>query len=105
MKAYKLLRVRRTDGSLGPLFINKTQRIPVGVWIQAEDHPTPGYQHRPGWHCCVRPVAPHLSPKGRVWYEVQIDGVTEHRRPERQGGLWYLAERMMVVKEVKRTYV
>lgn len=39
MKAYKLLRVRR-DGSLGPLFINKQQKIIVGNWMEAEDHPT-----------------------------------------------------------------
>lgn len=57
--AYKLFR-RRGDGSLGPLFINKRQRIPLGEWLQAEDHPTKGYAHRPGWHCGVAPSAPHL---------------------------------------------
>lgn len=38
MRAYKLFRVRR-DGTIGPLFINKKQRIPVGEWMCAEEHP------------------------------------------------------------------
>ena len=62
--AYKLLRVRR-DLTLGPLFINRTQVIPIGVWLPAEDHPTVGYAHRPGWHAAPNPIAPHLSTKGR----------------------------------------
>ena len=32
MIAYKLLK-RRRDGTLGPLFINASQRIPIGVWL------------------------------------------------------------------------
>jgi len=49
MKAYKLLKLRK-DGSLGPLFINRKQKIPIGKWLTAECHPTKGYALRPGWH-------------------------------------------------------
>jgi len=97
-KAYKLLRLRK-DGTLGPLFINRRQVIPVGQWLQAEDHPTKGYAHRPGWHCTAKPEAPHLSKKGRVWCLVEIEDYSEFRRPESQGGLWFLANHMRVIRE------
>lgn len=97
MIAYKLLRLRK-DGTLGPLFINPRQRIPLHQWLTAEDHPTKGYAHRPGWHCTIRPSAPHLSMKGRVWCRVLIHDYREHQRPARQGGMWYLANKMKVVK-------
>lgn len=48
MKAYKLVR-KLKDGSLSPLFINKKSRIPVGVWLDAEEHPTKGFAVRKGW--------------------------------------------------------
>jgi len=98
MKAYKLLRVRR-DKSIGPLFINRKQRIPIGEWIDAEDHPTKGYAHRMGWHCTIKPYAPHLSMKGRTWYEVEIEDFVEHKRPKHQGGMWYLANKMKLIKK------
>jgi hypothetical protein len=102
MIAYKLFRLRK-DGTLGPLFINRKQVIPIGKWLQAECHPTAGYAVRPGWHCCSTPCAPHLSKhlkngEHRVWARVEIKGVKEHMRPESQGGLWYTAEGMMVLK-------
>jgi hypothetical protein len=50
--AYKLFRVRK-DGTLGPLFINRPQRVPVGKALVAEDHPTKGFAFRPGWHVCA----------------------------------------------------
>ncbi len=99
MFAYKLLRVRK-DGTIGPLFINARQRIPVGVWLDAEDHPTKGYAHRPGWHCTLKPVAPHLSTRGRTWYRVEVEGIRRYARPESQGGTWVLAERMKLVEKV-----
>lgn len=100
MIAYKLLKQRK-DGSLGPLFINQKQRIPIGAWLEAEDHPTKGYAHRPGWHCCLSPDAPHLSMKGRVWCLVEASEVYEHERPKNQGGVWIIAEWMKVVKILK----
>lgn len=99
MIAYKLFNVRK-DGSIGPLFINRRQRLPVGVWMDAEDHPTKGYAHRPGWHCCRTPEAPHLSEKGRHWYKVEIEDYQEFKRPESQGGLWYLAGRIKILEKV-----
>ena len=102
MQAFKLLK-RRKDGSIGPLFINASQRIPLGKWLEAEDHPTKGFAHRPGWHCTLKPVAPHLkmNPKGslpRVWCRVEVEGAEKFNRPESQGGTWVLARRMKVVE-------
>ena len=99
MKAYKLLR-KRKDGSLGPLFINAKQRIPKGEWLQAEPHRKRGFCFRPGWHCAPEPVAPHLSTKGRVWCEVEIENFQTLVRPHIQGGSWLLAERMRIVREL-----
>lgn len=95
--AYKLMRLRK-DGTLGPLFINASQVIPVGKWLKAEAHKTKGYAFRPGWHTCEHPYVPHLSMKGRVWALVEIADVKEFHRPAAQGGLWYLAQQMRVVE-------
>lgn len=95
--AYKLMR-RRKDGTLGPLFINRVQRVPMNKWLAAEDHKTKGYKHRPGWHCTLIPVAPHLKlMEDRVWCEVHVRGVTRLTRPTSQGGEWLLAGGMKVV--------
>jgi len=95
MKAYKLVR-QMADGSLAPLFINQKMRLTYGEWMEAECIPTKGFAVRPGWHCTCLPTAPHLMEKKRVWVEVEIEGVVEHKRPMNQGGMWYLAERMKV---------
>lgn len=96
MQCYKLFRIRK-DGSLGPLFINRRLRIPVGVWLPAEDHPTKGYAQRPGWHCVAEQKAPHLKKKeDRVWCKVSVRDYTEFSRPDSQGGLWYLANQLKV---------
>ena len=96
MKAYKLFRVRK-DGSLGSLFINASARLPLGMWMEAKEHPTKGFQFRPGWHCMARPEAPHLSINGRRWYEVEIEDYRTEVRCAKQGGKWYLARRMRIV--------
>ena len=96
MRAYKLFRVRK-DGTLGPLFINARQRIELGRWYEAEDHPTKGYAHRPGWHCGREPNAPHLSEEGRTWFEVDIRDYYIFPRPAHQGGRWLIAKRMRVI--------
>jgi hypothetical protein len=100
MIGYKLVR-KHKDGSYGPLFTNARLRIPVGVWLEAEDHPTKGFAHRPGWHVCARPEAAHLRTTGdRVWMKVEIREVTAHKRPASQGGVWYLANRIKFLEEV-----
>ena len=101
MIAYKLLKIRK-DQSLGPLFINCKQRIPMGKWLPAEDHPTKGFAHRPGWHCTNQPKAPHLSMKNRKWFQVEIKEWTELKRPKNQGGMWFLANYMKIIKSVKK---
>ena len=98
MIAYKLFTLRK-DGTIGPLFINKRQRIPLGKWVPAGNYPTKGYAVRPGWHVLPTQDAPHLSEKGRVWAQVEIGGDIEvHYRPPSQGGVWYLATKMKVIK-------
>ena len=100
MRGYKLLRLR-ADGSLGPLFINRTQKLEVGRWYDAESHPTKGYAFRPGWHILAEKNAPHLSKKGRVWAKVEFQNFQKQRRPENQGGLWFLAERMRIMQVLR----
>ncbi len=97
IRGWKLLRLR-ADGTLGPLFINRKQVIEVGKFYPAEDHPTPGYQHRPGWHAAPRKHAPHLTTKGRVWARVELSGAVKIKRPAAQGGFWLLARGMTVLR-------
>lgn len=97
MRAYKLMRIRK-NGTLGSLFINRKAVIPMGEWLQAEEYPTKGYAFRPGWHCTLKPHAPHLSEKDRVWVEVEIKDFQSYSRPESQGGEWLLANKMKVTK-------
>jgi len=101
-RAFKLLRLRK-NGTLGPLFINKRQIIPIGEWLKAENHPTKGYALRPGWHAAPKPYAPHLTLKGRVWMEVEIRDFTELKRPKSQGGTWWLANHMKVIRKADRS--
>lgn len=101
MIGYKLVR-KLKDGTLKPLFIERTRALPVGKWLPAHKVPTKGYKERPGWHILKEPHAPHLSMKGRVWVKVEFDGcqATMHRRPSSQGGVWYTARWMRIVGEV-----
>jgi len=96
MIGYKLFRLRK-DGSLGPLFINRKQKLYHGIVYEAEVHATKGFALRPGWHVCSKQSAPHLSKKGRVWRKVMITEYTEHKRPPSQGGLWYTAKQMVIL--------
>ena len=101
MIAYKLFRERK-DGSLGPLFINRKQVIKEGAWLTAETHPTKGFAIRPGWHCTMFPVAPHLkerlkSGEKRVWCRVEVEDTQLYERPESQGGTWVLANKLLVL--------
>lgn len=96
---YKLFRKRR-DGTYAPLFINKRQKLEKHVWYPHEDHPTKGYAHRPGWHICSKPYAPHLSTKGRVWCLVAFKHMATVQRPECQGGTWYLGSSIRILEEL-----
>lgn len=100
MKAYKLLRIKK-DGKLYPLFINKTVETPIREWMVAECFPTKGFAVRQGWHCCFKPIAPHLKTElkngeKRVWVECEVEDFESYNRPESQGGAWILAQRMKI---------
>lgn len=100
MIAYKLLRIKK-DGKLYPLFINKTNETPIGVWMNAECYPTKGFAVRKGWHCCFKPIAPHLKTKlssgeERIWVECEVEDWESYDRPTTQGGAWILAQRMKI---------
>ena len=97
MRAFKLLR-KRKDGSLGSLFLGRAVRLPIGAWLEAEDRTARGYASRPGWHCTEAPSAPHLSMEGREWYEVEIKNFQGVKRPAHQGGYWFVAQRMKIIR-------
>lgn len=97
MIAYKLFRLKK-NGEITSLFINKSVPLPFGKRLHAENHATKGFAHRPYWHACSLPEAPHLSKKGRVWAEVEIIAYTEMKRPRSQGSKWYLAEEMTILR-------
>ncbi len=97
MIGYKLF-TQHKNGSIGPLFINRKQRLEVGIKYLAEEHKTKGFAFRPGWHICSTQSAPHLSKKGRVWAKVEFSDYEEHIRPESQGGLWFTANYMRILQ-------
>ena len=100
MIAYKLVRQLK-DGSISPLFINRKSRLPLNEWMQAEKHHNrekDGFKYRPFWHCTSNPVADHLSKKNRVWVEIEMEDYKEMQRPDNQGGLWFLAEKIKINK-------
>jgi hypothetical protein len=100
MIGYKLFRVRK-DGTIGSLFINRKRVINIGVLYKAKSYPTKGFKVRPYWHITSKPVAPHLSMKGRIWYKVEFSDYKKFDRPKNQGGLWYLAKNMKVLEKIK----
>jgi hypothetical protein len=112
MKVYKLVR-KLKNGSLKPLFIGKKQPFVIGQKMKCEFLPTKGFAPRSvddknsgGWHCCFRPVAPHLAEtlktgEERVWLECEAEGTTKtYHRGEHQGGDWILAEYITPLREV-----
>ena len=90
--------------------IVKTYPTPFNEWMQAECYPTKGFAVRQGWHCCFKPIAPHLSMhlangEQRVWVECEVEDWESYNRPESQGGSWILAQRMKIVRELTDTEV
>jgi hypothetical protein len=100
MIAYKLFR-KRSNGTYGSLFIDKKKNYVINVQYYAEEHETKGYKLRPYFHVCLKPEAPHLSVKNRVWCEVEVNDFTEFDRPECQGGKWILSKDLIILGEVK----
>jgi len=100
MKAYKLCRQLK-NGKITSLFINKTFSIEFGQWIKSESYPTKGFAIRKGWHCMDKLSAPHLSKKNRVWVEVKIKNFEKFKRPQSQGGLWYLADKIKFIRIIE----
>lgn len=98
MTAYKLCRIKK-NGEITPLFINKKKVLPFNVWLESECHPTKGFKVRPYWHCTSEPTAPHLSSKGRIWVKVEIEDYIDFKRPENQGGLWFLAKKIKLLEK------
>jgi hypothetical protein len=99
--AYKLFRELKS-GELTSLFINKKKVLPINEWMESKPYPTKGFAFRPGWHCTAQPVAPHLKMKlangeVRIWKKVLMEDFTEEHRPENQGGLWYLANKIKIL--------
>lgn len=97
MIAYKLVRQRK-DGTLAPLFINRTETFPIGVGMIAKCYPTKGFAIRKGFHCTFEKYAPHLSTKNRVWVKVEVFDWEDYDRPESQGGKWILANWMKILE-------
>lgn len=97
MIAYKLFRVR-ADGTLGPLFIDATLRVPVGKIVRAKAVHKNGFKFRPGFHAVPKPYAPHLSKKGRRWYRVKLWDWHWEQRPKNHGSCWLVAKEMKVLR-------
>lgn len=54
VKAYKLFRTMKSrPGEIFPLFIGRSEPVPIGKWVDAEYVPTKGFAQRPGWHVGV----------------------------------------------------
>jgi len=101
--AYKLFRELKS-GEITSLFINKSRKLPYNQWLESENYPTKGFAERQGWHCTAESNAPHLkmelkSGERRIWKKVIIEDYTEFKRPENQGGMWYLAKRMKILND------
>lgn len=96
-ECYKLVREMK-DGTFAPLFIHQSFRFDTsGKWMEAQDKPTKGFAHRPGFHCTLTPSAPHLGEEGRRWLKCEADDYEFHERPAAQGGRWLLAKKLRVV--------
>jgi len=103
MTVFKLM--RKKDNSFYPLFINRKTEYKKEKWISAECIPTKGFSVRKGFHCCVRPIAPHLklelsNGEKRVWILAEVKKFKFYERPESQGGLWVLAQKIKILGEV-----
>jgi len=94
---WKLFRLMK-DGSIRPLFIGKSESLPVGEWMTAKDIPTKGFAHRPGWHSALTPNAPHLkdTDNRRIWLQAVVEDFVTYDMPESQGGTWVLSQKLYI---------
>ena len=104
MIVYKLVR-KLKDNKLYPLFIDKKRSYVFHEKRYAECIPTKGFALRTGFHCCIKPYAPHLKMKlsngeNRVWMECEVEDYTFYDRPESQGGKWVLANILTAIREL-----
>jgi len=102
MQAFKLM--RKKDYSFHSLFINRGRGYKIGKWLTAGYYPTKKFASRKGWHCCLKPIAPHLKMKlangeKRVWVKVEIKDWKEYIVPESHGGKWIIAKKMKIIGE------
>lgn len=75
--------------------------LPVGEWLEAEAHKKKGFAFRPGWHTTAQPHAPHIKMDGKEWWEVEIEDFYEFKRPESQGGIWYISNKIKIIRKVQ----
>lgn len=101
--AFKLLRMRK-DRTLGPLFFDRDKTYPLNLWLQASHSAKgpKGFAFRPGFHCCLNRKAPQLklrlaTGEVRIWCTVLISNFSRLSRPESQGGMWFVAEKMFIL--------
>lgn len=113
MIVYKKVRQMK-DGTLKPLFIGKDKPFEIGKWQHCEYIPTKGFAPRSistddnskigGWHCCFKPIAPHIadelsSGEKRIWMECEARGrSTVYKRSLLQGGSWILVEEIKPIR-------
>lgn len=87
MKTYKLVRIYKKDGSLHPLFIEKSTAMPLGEKLEHVVGKSGGLSLRAGWHSLPLPYAHHIGEKknpsdvrpsfrsdNQVWVECEIEG-------------------------------
>ena len=79
---YKLFEMNE-NGELLPLFIDKNNPVPIGVWIHAEFIPTKGFAARGGWHVGTICDAPWL--KG---YDSNDIGCYKSQRSKKWKRVW-----------------
>jgi hypothetical protein len=98
---YKLFR-KLKSGEITSLFINKKEKLPHDEWLEAKSYPTKGFAFRPYWHCTEKPYAPHLkmelaNGEKRIWKKLLMEDFIENPRPDNQGGMWYLANKIKIL--------
>lgn len=98
MILYKLFRLKKNN-KITSLFINKSKELELGKWLKSKKYPTKGFAIRPGWHCTEKPIAPHLSLKGRIWYKIQAKNLIEKKVPKNQGNKWYIAKEIKILEK------